>query len=155
MTASKFARGVARRSVPLTQDEGVEAVSVDVRGLSPADIALIMEADGGSGLATLYGELTTGAVKPEDVIEVGLRVLFELPDLMAHIIARASDVPEEWETVKDLATGVQMELLQAITELTFRSESVTKKLMEIVAKYAKERLPAQPLRSESKAGSGT
>ncbi len=148
-----LALGIVYKAVPIPQAEGDEPVDIWVRGLSPADIAAVMRDDGGDGLGALYLELTTGAQTPEAVMDVGLKMINDLPDLAARVIARAADLPEQWETVRDFATGAQMELLQAITLLTFQSESVGKKAMEIVSQFAKERF-AKPLLSESKTGSG-
>jgi hypothetical protein len=153
MTANAFSKGIVRRAVPIAQ-EGEEDEIIYVRGLSPADIAQIMEDDGGHGLSLLYGRLTNDAKSPEDVVEIGMAILTELPDLMAHIIARAGDQPDEWKTVLGFALGDQLELLQAIAELTFRSASVTKKVMEIVSKSAKGKPMAELFQNGSKTGSG-
>lgn len=145
--------GIVWKAVSVPQEEG-EDQKIYVRGLSPADLRAIMQEDGGDGLALLYRRLTTEATSPEDVVNIGVEMLNELPDLMAHIIARAADLPDQWEDVLDFATGAQLELLHVVAGLTFRSENVGKKLQEIVEKYGRERLAAQTSPNVSKTGSG-
>lgn len=145
--------GIIWKGVPVAQD-GDEPQTIYVRGLSPADLTLIMQEDGGTALGLLYTRMTTEASTPEDVLRIATEILHELPDLMAHIIARAADLPQQWEDVRDFATGAQLELLQAVAQLTFRSDSVGKKLKEIVEKYGREKLSARPTQTVSKNGSG-
>lgn len=145
--------GIIWKDVPVAQD-GEEPLIIWVRGLSPADLTLIMQEDGGTALGLLYSRMTTEATTAEDVLRIATEILHELPDLMAHIIARAADLPDQWEDVRDFAAGAQLELLQAIAQLTFRSDSVGKKLKEIVEKYGREKLSAPLTPTVSKNGSG-
>lgn len=145
--------GIIWKEVPVAQD-GDDPLTIFVRGLSPADLTLVMQEDGGTALGLLYSRMTTEATTAEDVLRIATEILHELPDLMAHIIARAADLPDQWEDVRDFAAGAQLELLQAIAQLTFRSDSVGKKLKEIVEKYGREKLSAPLTPTVSKNGSG-
>lgn len=148
-----LARGIPRRAVGLPNAEGDEPVSISVRGLSGLDIAAILREDGGAALAGLYVQLTTGETTAESVASVGLDMLAELPDLVAHIIARAADEPENWELVRGMPVGLQMDLLDAIGELTFASETARKKVLEAVLRFVTK--PSQSdLLQQSTTGSG-
>lgn len=145
--------GIVYKAIPIAQDTGGDPVTIYVRGLSPADISAIMGDGEAQSLAQLYVELTTGATSPEDVVAIGLKMIQDMPNLAAKIIAYGGDLPDEWEEVRKWAVGAQAECLQAIGILTFQSESVGKKLMEIAKQFAKG-LPTAETLTESKTGSG-
>ena len=153
-TNATLARGIARRSVPILDGDGGEPTVIFIRGLSGADIAEVMQEDGGDAIGVLYTRITTAAFAAEDVIEIAADALGSLPDLAAKVIARAADLPHEWEHVKAFALGAQIDLLVAVAEMTFSSAVVGKKLMEVVSKLLAEKLQSLSLPSASKDGSG-
>jgi hypothetical protein len=73
-----------------------------------------------------------------DFEAVVVDMLDSLPDVVARVIARAAGIPEEWALLRDVALGTSLELLETIATLTFTSERVAKKVMEVVRKYAVE-----------------
>ena len=150
-----LAIGIVYKAVPIPQDDGPD-VDIYVRGLSPSDFTAIMADDGGDELGTMYRRLVNEAVTPTEIEKVALDALNTLPDLMAKLIARAADLPDEWEAVKSFSIGAQIDLIQQIALLTFASENVRKKAMEIVSQYAKVAGPTTPTkpRPRSKRGSG-
>lgn len=144
--------GVIEKVVSIPQGEGQDPFLIYVRGLSPADISVLMFDDVSEDMKRLYRELVTTAVTPQDIEEKGMALLSQMPKLMAKTIALAGDVPDQWEDVMDWAIGAQVEVLQAVAVLTFTSESVAKKLREVVAKWLADGPP--DLLKNSQAGSG-
>lgn len=71
---------------------------------------------------------SAGVKKTEDlanvnIAEVGQRLLVQLPDFIAHVIAYAAHEPEEWQKVMHLPAPVQMECLTKLATLTFKDEA--------------------------------
>lgn len=139
--------------VPHEPDEPADYVSV--RGLAPSELAAVMHEDGGAALAGVYQTLVSGpdAVTNEAVSELLVRLLVDIPEIMARIIARAADDKDSWEVVLTMPTGLQLELLYGIGELTFASDMVLKKAMEVAQKFAATGNPSGLL-SGLKTGSG-
>lgn len=145
---------VPSKTVTVEDGEG-GTETLTVRGLSLVDIRGLMQDEGGAALAQLYRRLVGeggAAITPEAVGEAIGEVLELLPELAAHAIARAVGEPDNWEAAMALPVGVQMDLLEAIAELTFKSDRASKKVWEVVSRYAKAQPPGRP--SISKTGSG-
>lgn len=69
-----------------------------------------------------------GVKKTEDlanvnIAEVGQRLLVQLPDFIAHVIAYAAHEPEQWSKVIHLPAPVQVECLTKLAKLTFNDEA--------------------------------
>ena len=108
-------------------------VVASVRGLSPADVAALLVSVGEdlAGLFSIAEEVdgmkldVQNAEKladqlmqswPKIITSVGVH----LPNLMAQLIARAADAPDEWEMVRDHYSFVlQFDILAEIAKLTF------------------------------------
>lgn len=134
----RLALGIIEKVVSIPQAEGEDPFLLYVRGLSPADITALMSDDVTDEMRLLYRELVNVAVTPEQVEQAALAVLWKMPTLMAKTIAKAADADEEWEEVMNWAIGSQVEALQTIAVLTFTSESVAKKLREVVENFLRE-----------------
>ena len=107
-------------------------VVASVRGLSPADVAALLVSVGEdlAGLFSIAEEVdgmkldVQNAEKladqlmqswPKIITSVGVH----LPNLMAQLIARAADAPDEWEMVRDHYSFVlQFDILAEIAKLT-------------------------------------
>lgn len=113
--------------------EGQEVAKV--RGVSPSDLAslLVQVGEDLAGLFDLREEIDkmqlTGGT-PDELADTLLThwpkivgaVGTHLPNLMAQLIARAADEPDEWEMVKENYSFVlQFEILVEIAKLTFNS----------------------------------
>ena len=140
-----------KRIVVGQDDEGVEIAFV-VRGLSLADIAAVMRDDGGVALAAVYTQARSSGFGADAVSEMAGDLLEAVPELVARIIARAAGVPDQWEDLIDISMGHSLDLIDAIVSLTFTSDRVVKKALEVVRRYAKGAQPSPP--SASKIGSG-
>lgn len=138
------------RAVSLGLDGEGEKISFTVRGLSLADITTIMREGGAPFLREAYQLVTQPGLTNRKVEDIILEFLEVLPDLVAKVIARAADL-DDWTIARDLSLGNTLDLIDVIVELTFTSERVVKKAMEIVRRYAME---PTGLPSASKTGSG-
>ena len=125
-----------KRIVVGRDDEGAEIAFV-VRGLSLADIAAVMRDDGGVALAAVYTQARSSGFGADAVSEMAGDLLEAVPELVARIIARAAGVPDQWEDLIDISIGHSLDLIDAIVSLTFTSDRVVKKALEVVRRYAK------------------
>jgi len=92
--------------VPPTESIDLDGESVEVTGLSLADIAGLLEPYE-EELAKLFsGNMTIATL------------LKDFPDLAAHIIAFAAGEPDEIDTVKSLPAGFQAVVIETIWRLT-------------------------------------
>ena len=69
-----------------------------------------------------------GVKKTEDlanvnIAEVGQRLLVQLPDFIAHVIAYSAHEPEQWSKVMHLPAPVQVDCLTKLAKLTFNDEA--------------------------------
>ena len=58
-----------------------------------------------------------------NVAEVGQRLLVQMPDFIAHVIAYAAHEPDQWQKVIHLPAPVQVECLKKLAQLTFNDEA--------------------------------
>ena len=58
-----------------------------------------------------------------NVAEVGQRLLVQLPDFIAHVIAYSAHEPEQWSKVMHLPAPVQVDCLTKLAKLTFNDEA--------------------------------
>lgn len=63
------------------------------------------------------------------ISEAAGRILVELPDLAARIVATAADEPETWQIVLRLPATVQLDALVEIGRLTFTEPDALKKFV--------------------------
>ncbi len=131
-----LAAGVVWKPVTIQQAEG-EPVDIYVRGLSLTDLSTVMAEDGGEQLGELYRRLVTVSTTPADIEAVGTDIIQAVPELIAKLIARAADLYEEWPEVTRLSIGAQIDAVREVASLTFASESVRKKAMEMVLRFGK------------------
>jgi hypothetical protein len=118
-------------------------MQMTVRGLALSDVTRIFRqhandveeifkgfAEDGAALAGKSGDpkFAQNAV----ATKFGSELLSNFPELVADIIAYASDEPTLSHKARQLPFPVQMEALKAIAELTFVEEDSLKKVMEIV-----------------------
>ena len=141
----------SKRIVVGQDDEGVEIAFV-VRGLSLADISAVMRDDGGVALAAVYQQARSSGFGADTVANMAADLLETIPELVARIIARAAGIPDRWEELMDISIGHSLDLIDVIVSLTFTSDRVVKKVVEVVRRYAKE--GKAPHLSASKIGSG-
>lgn len=123
--------------VPLsTSDIDINGTTVTFRGLSLADLAKIVPRHGAQ-MALMFGKVYQGGVIEADSISTIARVLaVEAPDLMAEVIALASDddTPKAIEVAKRIPFSTQITILDAIYQNTFSSEADVKKLREVITR---------------------
>ncbi len=114
-----------------------DEVAAEVRALAPTDVAQVLVAmsqDIGAvfnALDSIDGmDLRQAAANPEGLAEVIMTRLpiamaaFQrhLPDVMAQLVATASDNPEEWEFVRDnFDVALQFNILAEVCRITFVS----------------------------------
>lgn len=122
---------VARKTVTIEDGEG-EQYAFSVRGLSAADIRALVAADP-AGVRSLYTEMMGGALTDEEIANRAERLLQDLPELFAHIIALGLGEPDSVEAAAQIDVSTQFELVTEIAKLTFRSEAARKKALEVVA----------------------
>ena len=141
----------SKRVVIGQDDEGAD-IAIVLRGLSLADITAVMQEDGGAVLSTLYQQARSSAFGPDHVATMATGMLDTVPELVARVIARSAGVPDDWRDLMDVSIGASLDLIDAIVALTFTSDRVVKKALEVVRRYAKEGQTPRP--SASKNGSG-
>lgn len=123
---------VARKTVTIEDGEGGQ-IAFSVRGLSAADIRTLLNADP-AGVRSVYAELMGGALTDEEVALRAERLMDELPEVFAHVIALGLGEPEAVEVAAQIDISTQFELVTEIAKLTFRSETARKKALEVVAR---------------------
>lgn len=98
-----------------------------VRGIGLDTIVSLMNSGNRGELETVVAALEElhGAAKADDApaLEAGLlKLIVEMPDLVAKVIAFSAGEPEQWAKVRQLPLPVQLECVNAIGRLTFDSE---------------------------------
>jgi hypothetical protein len=126
---------MALRDVPLvTKAVDINGVPVEVRGLSYSDLATILPKYG-SEVGVIFGSVLSGqeldVQKLPSIIQL---VLSRCPDLCAEVIAIAADdpSPEGIARAKKISFGKQTELLEAIFDCTFTTESEMEKFLGVI-----------------------
>lgn len=109
--------------------------SFDVRAVSTNDLMSLV-GEHGAGLTMVFAKLQAekgeGGFDGDTIRETIFKVAREFPDIAAALIALASDAydKEGRQLAKELPFPTQVEALETIFGLTFRSEGAVKKLME-------------------------
>lgn len=82
-----------------------------------------------SNIEEIFNIVESAGVKSTDdlakvnVVEVGQRLLVQMPGFIAHVIAYAAHEPEQHEKVLHLPGPVQLECLKKLAQLTFNDEA--------------------------------
>lgn len=69
------------------------------------------------------GVKSTADLANVNVAEVGQRLLVQMPDFIAHVIAYAAHEPDQWQKVIHLPAPVQVDCLTKLAKLTFNDEA--------------------------------
>lgn len=105
-----------------------EQHNIVLYGLSANDIAGLILSQL-SNIEEIFNIVEGAGVKSaEDIAkinaaEVGQRLLVQMPDFIAHVIAYAAHEPDQWSKVLHLPVPVQVECLKKIASLTFNDEA--------------------------------
>lgn len=114
-----------------------EDISFDVRGINLSDLMTLMHTHAPIGMI-LWRKLNEddSELRKEDVRKVFSEVAYEFPDLVAAVIALASDeYSEDARTIaRQLPIDVQTEAIESIFRLSFQSESTLEKLASLATK---------------------
>lgn len=116
-------------SVPGTDDSFV------VRGISLADVAVLMERHG-QVLNTIYVENIGGADGRPSAVDIAQTLIKTAPQAAACIIAIASGDVNDEDTAATLPFPIQVDALVQIAELTFHSEDALGNLIATVINAA-------------------
>lgn len=64
-----------------------------------------------------------------DMMEVGQRLMVQMPDFIARVIAYASHEPDQWMVALQLDAPTQVKCLHAIARLTFNDEAAFREFL--------------------------
>lgn len=110
-----------------TEQVSVGDQTFEVRGLAFADIASLFHQHGPL-LAAAFAKIQEG--DSMDMARLARDLLTEFPQLGAAAIAYAADDPDMIEVAARLPFATQVEAVQSIAVLSFRSEADVEKLAE-------------------------
>lgn len=127
-------KGLRIPTRPVTVADGV---IVTVRGLSFTDISALVK-DYAPALKGVFEELTGGKAdfSMDDAVQFAGVLLKTAPELSAAVIAHASGEPASIAEAMTLPFPAQLELLEAVAQLTFATEGGAKKVIETVIRLA-------------------
>jgi hypothetical protein len=123
---------IASRKVTVPNPNG-EPLELVVSGLSFDEIVGLVSAYGDE-LQAVYQEASTGETDVADVASLFWSMFNKAPEVVALIIALGINELDQVEKVGRLPLSVQLELLEAVGELTFISEGGPGKVLEIVTR---------------------
>jgi len=121
------------KKVKLASGDG--EILVTCYGLGLDDLMLLLR-DYADSLAPIYDRAAKGDMTHEALLGEVVRLLDQVPMVVNVAIAlgvRAED-DEEMGVISRLTLGAKIELLEAIIELTLRSENGSGKVVEIVSR---------------------
>lgn len=122
-----------------TESVSVGNTTITVRGVGVADLSLLLQ-DYGPKVAAAFAHIQNAAENtPEaDVQQLAMGAFREFPDLAAGLIALAADdyTPETVKIAGRLTLPTQVELLEKVFTLSFRSEGDVEKLVETLTRVA-------------------
>ena len=124
---------------PFTRDVETPAGKITVRGLSLEDMTLIFNRHRAEVAAFAATVKVAEGMSEELLANLAGRLLTELPQVTAEIIAVADgEFDEESIAIaRSLPAPVQIELIDAIGGLTFHTEEQLKKAVETVIKLVR------------------
>lgn len=106
------------------------------KGISTADLAVLLPKYGAE-IAVLFGSVVGNKRMDEiDIAATMKTVLTDAPELVAEVIALSSGdhSPEGIAAARNLTVLKQIEILEAVYQATFTSESEVKKVREVIQK---------------------
>ena len=109
-----------------------------VRGISANDL-MTAATDFAPQMALAFAQVSnSGSMASGDIKAKVLDIAKEFPELVAAIIALASDAytPKALDIARDLPFNTQLELIEGVFNNTFTSEADVKKLIESLTKMA-------------------
>lgn len=123
------------RVVPVATAEGtaeMRAYGLDL------DAIMVLARDYAQHLSPIYDRAKSGDLTGEEMLEIAVEMIEEVPTLINLVLmfGLRAEGDEELEVVRRLPVGVKIELLDAIIGETFRSESQSGKVFEIVRRAA-------------------
>lgn len=130
--------GLKGLRIPTRAVTVADGVVITVRGLSFTDISTLVN-DYAPAMKGLFEELVGGGldeVSTSDAVKFASVLLKQAPDLAAAVIAHSSGEPESLKEAKTLPFPAQLELLEAVAQLTFATEGGAKKVLEIVIRLS-------------------
>lgn len=113
---------------------------IEVRGLSPSDVATLV-AKYKPEATQLYDRFTgrdANTFGGDDVAAVMMDMLSLFPTLFAHLIAIAADAEDQRELIEKLPFDAQLKSVEKIAEVTFRASGGFENFMETVLRLMKE-----------------
>lgn len=131
--------GLTNITIPersITVGEG----TITVRGISLSDLMTIVNVYGPQA-SMAFGKLQqTGSLESKDVRTLIGSLAKEFPDMVSAAMALAADSydADTVELLKKIPFNKQLEVIEAIFEMTFPNEGEVKKLMESLTKMLTE-----------------
>ena len=107
------------------------ATTFSVRGLNFSDLEILLN-EFDKGLDPLIAVFAQDANIDDMDEDFALKLITVAPDLVAKVIAVASDEPDAWEVCKRLDISTSMDALSKLFDLTTRSFGGPKKFLERV-----------------------
>lgn len=117
---------------------------VEVRAISLQDVAIIIDAhqmtvDRISTMIRSRADLDFE--NQQIIVDTIMEAIRESPLLVANLIALCADETEFQEAASQIPLPAQIEILQAIADITFKDEAAVKKFMADVTKLIRGMLP--------------
>jgi len=137
---------------PETLTVKTKKTSFEVRGLSIMDCASLLRVhmDDLEHLFDMYEQEANGiSFGNLAMAKYATRLIADAPGLVAHMIALASDEPDQLNNAARLPMIAQIDALKKIGTLTFEEVGGVKKLWEELMKLASEFRPAKTSQPES------
>lgn len=114
---------ISRPSRTIENVDG-QGTSLTVYALSTNTIAELIASQMSSmeelfGLVESMGVTDGASLQRANVADIGMRVMTQMPDFLAHAIAIAADEPQAWMNARSLKANKQVEVIVAIAKMTF------------------------------------
>jgi hypothetical protein len=124
------------KTVKIASGDG--ELPVTCYGLGLDDLMLLVR-DYADSLAPLYEQAAKGGMTHESLFREVVRLIDEMPMAVNVAIALGTRAePEEMDVISHLTLGAKITLLEAILELTLRSENGSGQVVEIVSRAVTE-----------------
>lgn len=113
-------------------------IPVTCYGLGLDDLMLLVRDYAGT-LAPLYDKAVQGGLTQEQLFHEVVRMIEQVPMVVNIAIALGTrSTAEDMDVISTLTVGAKIALLEAIVELTLRSENGSGKVIEIVSRAVTE-----------------
>ena len=132
---------------------------ITLHGLSANDIAGLILSQLGN-IESIFDIVEgAGVKKVEDlanvnIAEVGQRLLVQMPDFIAHVIAYAAHEPDQWSKVMHLPAPTQVDCLKKLAGLTFNDEAGFREFVGNVVAALRSAKSVVPQSNQSLASNG-